>query len=152
MALAPLVPVGFYLTQWYWGKKLRHAPGVKVIILHNQSVLLVKSNHGSGDWTLPGGGIEQGETIEQTAIREIQEEIGILIEQVTVHGTFNTHGTYIRPILHVVSAIALTDAITLDPFEIKSAKWFLWEDARQQPSPILRQCLDVYQSTERVKK
>ncbi len=152
MALAPLVPVGFWLTKWYWEKQLVHTAGVKVIIHHNQSILLVKSNHGSGLWTLPGGGIETGETIEKTAIREVQEEVGIQIEQVTVHGKFNTHGTYIRPVLFVVSARALTDAIIIDPFEIKSAQWFLLEDAKRQPSPILRRCLDIYQSKQQTEK
>ena len=31
-------------------------------------------------WVMPGGHIEQGETLEQSVIREIEEETGIKIE------------------------------------------------------------------------
>lgn len=37
-----------------------------------------------GRWTLPGGGIEQGETAAETAVREVWEEVGA---HVFVEGT-----------------------------------------------------------------
>ena len=38
-------------------------------------VLMVSSRNYSGEWTLPGGGLEPGETARQTAIREALEEV-----------------------------------------------------------------------------
>jgi 8-oxo-dGTP diphosphatase len=43
-------------------------------------VLLVKENYGKHRWSLPGGAIEPGETPEEAALRETEEEIGVVAE------------------------------------------------------------------------
>lgn len=35
----------------------------------------------AGEWELPGGGVDQGETIEQGAVRELKEETNLDIEK-----------------------------------------------------------------------
>ena len=56
-------------------------PSVHAIILRGDSVLLVRRAHppSQGRWSVPGGGIELGETISQAAEREVREECGIQI-------------------------------------------------------------------------
>ena len=51
----------------YWDKKA-------ALILTRRTSRL--KNH-PGQWALPGGGIEKGESKEETALRELQEEVGL---------------------------------------------------------------------------
>lgn len=46
------------------------------------SILLVHKPRGRDAWQLPQGGIEAGETSEQAAIRELQEETGLTFTSV----------------------------------------------------------------------
>ena len=56
--------------------------GVGAIIFEGQSILLVKRDHepGKGQWSLPGGAVEVGETLIEALKREIYEEVSIKIE------------------------------------------------------------------------
>ena len=45
-----------------------------VVVFNNAILLLRKFN---GDWVLPKGKVEQGEILEQAALREVSEESGV---------------------------------------------------------------------------
>jgi ADP-ribose pyrophosphatase YjhB (NUDIX family) len=51
-----------------------------VLIRENDSILLVQQNIGRHLWGAPGGLMENGETIEQAAIREVFEETGLDVQ------------------------------------------------------------------------
>jgi 8-oxo-dGTP diphosphatase len=56
--------------------------GVGAVIVEAGAVLLVKRKHEplAGQWSLPGGAVEVGETLEASVTREMLEETGLDIE------------------------------------------------------------------------
>lgn len=56
--------------------------GSAVVVVKNGKILLGKRNKKNmfGKWVLPGGRVEWGETIKETAVREIKEETNLDIE------------------------------------------------------------------------
>ena len=53
-------------------------------------VLLVKGRHG---WGFPGGQVENGESLPQALIREIQEESGVTVEVLNIVGIYSNTST-----------------------------------------------------------
>lgn len=45
-----------------------------------------------GYWALPGGRAEPGETLEQTVVREVKEETGLIVEIVHKIGAYHEQG------------------------------------------------------------
>jgi ADP-ribose pyrophosphatase YjhB (NUDIX family) len=53
--------------------------GVGVIVVRGGDVLfgLRRGAHGGGSWSLPGGHLDGGESVETCALRELSEEAGV---------------------------------------------------------------------------
>ncbi|MCI0695072.1 NUDIX hydrolase [candidate division KSB1 bacterium] len=65
-------------------------PAAAVILQQNRRILLVKRKFEPriGEWSLPAGFIEWGESPEQTAIREVQEETGLNVAVRSLYGVY----------------------------------------------------------------
>ncbi len=109
--------------------------GTAVWIIRNGKVLLgrrEKLGFGVGTWCPPGGAVEYGETLQAAAIRETEEETGLILEAVrlisVVDDIFDHHWVTPYFVADWVSGEA-RDAIG----EIGQWAWFEWNEL---PDPL----------------
>ena len=79
-------------SRWYPEQPMA---GVGVVVLREGEVLLIRRGQepGKGKWSIPGGGIELGETVFEAARREVMEECSIEVE---IERSFNTADAILR--------------------------------------------------------
>lgn len=67
------------LSVWLYlnmvGLRRRMTLGSRVMLVDGEKVLLIRHSYIPG-WGFPGGGVEPGETVEESALREVVEETG----------------------------------------------------------------------------
>lgn len=86
-------------------------------------------------WTIPKGHIEEGETAQETALREIGEEAGILEAEAIcwlgkIHFRYRRVSTLVLMTtqIYLVKALGDTDAIKKEEW-MNGIKWFKFHDA-----------------------
>jgi 8-oxo-dGTP pyrophosphatase MutT (NUDIX family) len=52
-----------------------------------------KMNRHAGQWALPGGKIDAGETVEMAALREVEEELGLTLDSSQILGRLDDYAT-----------------------------------------------------------
>ena len=80
-------------------KHIGHAPmlsaGATVVVLKDNQILLnLRSD--TNTWGIPGGALELGETLEQTAARELREETNLSAEAFTLLHLFSGPDFYFK--------------------------------------------------------
>jgi mutator protein MutT len=94
-------------------------------------------NH-AGQWALPGGRIEAGESAEQAALRELQEEVGLQLDPGAVLGRLDDFvtrsGFAITP---VVIWAAAARALAPNPSEVASIHRIPVAEFMREDAPLL---------------
>jgi len=110
-----------------YDERLTHAGGVVVRGDADRRVLLVRAKPAPHDWVLPKGHIEPGETPEQTARREVQEEAGVDAEPLRRAGTleFDTpNGKHVRSAFFLMRFVR-----SVPPHEPREIRWATIDEA-----------------------
>jgi 8-oxo-dGTP diphosphatase len=125
-------------------EKKKVGVGFGVMLLRNDKILLGKRNqdpakassalNGAGTWTMPGGKLEFGETFEEGAKREINEETGIKLKKVNV---ICVNQDIIESAHFITIGLLSEDfngeARVMEPEEITEWRWF---NLNNLPSPL----------------
>jgi 8-oxo-dGTP diphosphatase len=114
--------------------------GIGAIIIENGRVLLIKRGQPplKGEWSVPGGMLELGETVREAAVREAKEETGLTVEPGELLGIFDRviRDEQNRVRYHYVLIDFLCRRISGDVFaggDADEARWFTQEEAVKLP-------------------
>lgn len=106
---------------------------VAVVLVTHDNHLLMGKRRDSGKWALPGGHMEGGESAEQTAMRELYEETGILASHVAFLRSYRLSDEDGKPlnvhIFHTALGSQVEPTFENDPDqEFKKFKWVDFTD------------------------
>ena len=156
--------VGYHLSTWYaqhqycgrCGSKAHHkhderamscpacglvnypkiSPAIIVGIISDDKILLARNSNFTGGWySLIAGYADVGETLEQTVIREVKEEVGIDVRNIRYYKSQPW------PLSGSMMVGFLADAdpaqpIRIDEHEITAAEWFSRDELPAHPSNV----------------
>jgi len=95
------------------------------VILDGQGrVLLVRHGYGMLNWEIPGGMAEPGESILDTALREVREETGLAVVPRRLTGIYYEPHEEFHHFVFLCRRLDETTEIAVDPAEITDAGYW----------------------------
>jgi ADP-ribose pyrophosphatase YjhB (NUDIX family) len=79
-----------FLARAYWRIAHPLTVGVRVMLVGEDGILLVRHVYGERQWYLPGGGVKKGETLLDAARREAREEVHADVRELALIGVYST--------------------------------------------------------------
>ncbi|WP_287917226.1 NUDIX domain-containing protein [Comamonas sp.] len=117
---------------------------VGVLIRQSDGALLITSRPEgkprAGWWEFPGGKLEAGETVEQALRRELQEEIGITIENCIAWKVTEHAYSHALVRLHWCKVTQWSGE-----FEMREGQQMVWQQLPLQVQPVLEGALPALQ-------
>ena len=128
-------------------------PGAVVIILNEQNNILLQ-HRSDGGWGLPGGIMELGESMEETARREVQEETGLVVGELELLGIFSGEDFFLKVAngdeLYSVTAVYATrdiaGEIVIDGVESLDVQYFPFKELPENLASGARSYIEPYLS------
>lgn len=129
--------------------------GLGVLIVNEEGRILVgkRINVHAPYYAIPGGHLELGETFEAGAIREIEEETGLIIKNPKVFAITNNLQTFQESGKHYISVGILATEFegSLENKEPEKCEGWSWVDITELPQPLFdasEKCIECYLKNE----
>lgn len=126
--------------------------GANVIILDKNNRILLHHRIDNDMWGLPGGAMELKESLEDTAIREAKEEVGLLCKGLNIFNIYSGENLYYKypdgnEVYNVTATYICKDfegEIVVDKSEGKDAGFFEIDNIPKKISPPIRCIIDDF--------
>lgn len=112
-------------------------PGAAAIVVDADGRILLLERADTGGWGLPGGFMDPGESLEETARREVMEEVGLEVDELALMNVFSGPEQYYQypngdQVFNVTAVYTATvrdwSDLKEDPSEVSAAKLFAISD------------------------
>jgi ADP-ribose pyrophosphatase YjhB (NUDIX family) len=126
--------------------------GANVLILDDRGRLLLMHRADTGDWGLPGGFMEPGETVEEAARREVREETGLEVGRLALLGVFSgpefyfeySNGDQVFGVAVAYVADAFDGELRGDASESLELRFFALDELPDAMLPVDRPLVEHY--------
>lgn len=81
---------------------------IELIDQPDRPILLIERKYPPHGWALPGGFVDVGESLEQAAVREAQEEVSLAVTLKALLGCYSDPSRDAR--MHTISAVYIAEA------------------------------------------
>jgi ADP-ribose pyrophosphatase YjhB (NUDIX family) len=127
---------------------LRPTQRTRVLVVHNQKLLVIKAWLSDGRWSLPGGGLHASELAVAGVKRELQEETGVVLDTAVFQPgdtfQFKNHGLLFSYQLFTVKA-AEAYPLSKQRLEITDVAWLpISAVSAQNAAPDVLQALRTW--------
>jgi ADP-ribose pyrophosphatase YjhB (NUDIX family) len=116
--------------------------GCAAIVVDEGGRVLLQRRADNGHWGLPGGGVDPGEMVADTVVREVFEETGYRVEVVRLHGVYSDPriGQLIRyedgQVVHIVALVFVCRVVGGERTVSHESTAVEWFDPRALPEPM----------------
>lgn len=115
----------------------KHIVSAATIVLNEQNEILLLKGPRRG-WEMPGGQVEEGESIKEAAVRETKEETGIDVEIIKFCGIFQNVEGSICNTLFLAKPVGGTPTTSPESLEVgfypieQALEMVTWKNFRQR--------------------
>ena len=110
--------------------------GSSAIVVDDRNRILLQRRTDSGNWALPGGAMDIGETLAESAVREVKEETGFDVRIERIVGIYSDPGHVfayddgeVRQEFSICLACAITGGSLQVSSESTAVEFFTFEEA-----------------------